>query len=70
MVTKEIMPTGASLNAQTPEKKPTPEVGQTFTLAFNPWSGLCEVYGDNYQKGATYVEVEVKAVKTAKINLE
>ena len=66
------MPNG-SLTAGTATKMPeipTPEVGQVLTLHFAPYGGIENVHGDRYFSGGTYIEVEIKAVRKAKVVLE
>jgi hypothetical protein len=56
---------------QAPKENTLPTVGQKVLLNWAKWGNMVEVQeGSPMSPRATYVEVEVKAIKTAKVILE
>ena len=61
---------GAAL-AAAPKALPAPTVGDTHLMRWDAFGGLRQVReGEPYYANGTYIEVEVKEVKTAKVVLE
>lgn len=62
--------TGNALSAKAPEVK-IPEVGDTMLMSVMPWGAFSVINEhDNIQNGSQVLEVEVKAIKKAKLIVE
>jgi len=61
---------GGATALQAPKERQQPEVGSKVLLQWHPWSNMSEVAEGNPQFPGTYIEVEVTAIKTAKLLLE
>lgn len=71
MLIGNTAPLGAGLIPTSPKENPLPEVGQTVLLQWNKWANMYEVpEGAPMLPQGTYIEVQVKAIKTAKVILE
>lgn len=70
MMGESLVPMGGSLAKAIPQRE-LPKVGDTMILHFQPYGGIYEVKeGQQITNGAEYVEVEVKAIKKAKVSFE